>query len=375
MERAAGESWVVGVDVGGSGIRVGAAPAGRPVDPAGVRTVGSAAAARVSASAGGQDGRALLDRLLPALGALVAGLPDGAGIGAVAVGATGMALLGRDLAARLPGPLARATGARRLVLAGDAVTAYVGALGTAAGVVVAGGTGLVAIGLRPGGNWCRADGWGQLLGDCGGGAWLGRAGLEAALRAQDGRNGGSPALLAAAERHYGPVAGLPAALQPRPDRAALLAEFAPAVVAAAGGGCPVAADLLRRAGEEIADSASAAAAAAGRTEPRLALTGGLFRFDPLRRATLDALAVRLPAARPRPPDGPPLLGALRLARAAATATTTPAAPASALGSATVSTATISSATVGTAAPDFPWPLDPPLLAVLDLPAADGPRRP
>ncbi|MFB8239160.1 BadF/BadG/BcrA/BcrD ATPase family protein [Kitasatospora purpeofusca] len=365
MEQAAGECWVIGVDVGGSGIRVGAAPAGRPVDPAGVRTVGAAAAARVSASAGGQDARALLDRLLPALDALVGGLPDGAGIGAVAVGATGMALLGRDLAARLPGPLARATGARRLVLAGDAVTAYVGALGTAAGVVVAGGTGLVAIGLRPGGGWCRADGWGQLLGDCGGGAWIGRAGLEAALRAQDGRNGGSPVLLAAAERHYGPVAGLPAALQPRPDRAALLAEFAPAVVAAAEEGCPVAAGLLRRAGEEIAASATAAAAAAGRAEPRLALTGGLFRLDPLRRATLDALAVRLPAARPGPPDGPPLLGALRLAVAASAAVST----------STVSTSVVSTAPVSTAAAGFPWPLDPPLLAVLDLPADDGPRRP
>ncbi|MFE6748532.1 BadF/BadG/BcrA/BcrD ATPase family protein [Kitasatospora purpeofusca] len=358
MEQTAGECWVVGVDVGGSGVRVGAAPADRPVDPAVTRTVAAAAAARVSASAGGQDARALLDRLLPALGSLVAGLPGGARIGAVAVGATGMALLGRDLAARLPGPLARATGARRLVLAGDAVTAYAGALGTAAGVVVAGGTGLVAIGLRPGGSWCRADGWGQLLGDCGGGAWIGRAGLEAALRAQDGRNGGSPVLLAAAERHYGPVAGLPAALQPRPDRAALLAEFAPAVVAAAEEGCPVAGGLLRRAGEEIAATATAAARAAGGAGPRLALTGGLFRFDPLRRATLDALAVRLPTARPGPPDGPPLLGALRLAAAAS------AAPALRGG-----------APIGTVAPGFPWPLDPPLLSLLDLPAADGPRGP
>lgn len=164
------------------------------------------------------------------------------------------------------------------------------------------------------------------------------------------------------------MAGLPAALQPRPDRAALLAEFAPAVVAAAGEGCPVAAGLLRRAGEEIAATATAAAEAAGLAEPRLALTGGLFRFDPLRRATLDALAVRLPAARPGRPDGPPLLGALRLAVAASAAVSTSA----------VSTTAVSSAPVSTAAPDFPWPLDPPLLAVLDLPdrpADDGPRRP
>ncbi|MFF2950228.1 BadF/BadG/BcrA/BcrD ATPase family protein [Kitasatospora sp. NPDC057965] len=331
MERTPGERWVAGVDVGGSGIRLALAPARWPDGLAGARTAELAAPARVSAAAGGQDARALLDHLLPALRGLAGGLPDGAWIGAVAVGATGMALLGRDLAARLPGPLARVTGARQLVLAGDAITAHVGALGADAGVTVAGGTGLVAIGFHPGSGWRRADGWGQLLGDCGSGGWLGRAGLEAALRAYDGRPGGSAPLLAAAERRYGPVTDLPAALQPRPDRAALLAAFAPDVAAAAEQGCPVAAGLLRRAGEEIAATATAAAASAGLPAPDLALTGGLFRLTALHRATLDALAARLPAARLRTPDGPPLLGALRLA---------------------------------VTAPDLPWPLHPPLLTLL-----------
>ncbi|MFB6892059.1 N-acetylglucosamine kinase [Kitasatospora sp. NPDC056327] len=326
---------MVGVDVGGSGIRVALAPARWPGGLAGARTTEVAAAARVSPAAGGQDAEALLGRLLPAIDGLAAGLPPGARIGAVAVGATGMALLGRDLAARLPGPLARATGARRLVLAGDAVTAHVGALGTDAGVTVAGGTGLVATGHRPGGGWRRADGWGQLLGDCGSGGWLGRAGLEAALRAYDGRTGGSPALLAAAERRYGPVTGLPAALQPRPDRAALLAEFSPDVAAAAKDGCAVAAGLVGRAGEEIAATATAVATATGLPAPHLALTGGLFRLDPLRLAARRALADSLPGARLRDPDGPPLLGALRLAASAALS------------------------------PDLPWPLDPPLLDLLD----------
>ncbi|MER5350912.1 BadF/BadG/BcrA/BcrD ATPase family protein [Kitasatospora sp. NPDC002551] len=331
MERTAGECWIAGADVGGSGIRVALAPDRWPEGLAGARTAELAAPARVSAPAGGLDARALLDRLLPALQGLAAGLPDGARIGAVAVGATGMALLGRDLAARLPGPLARATGARHLVLAGDAITAHVGALGTDAGVTVAGGTGLVAIGYRPGAGWRRADGWGQLLGDCGSGGWLGRSGLEAALRAYDGRPGGSPLLLAAAERRYGPVTGLPAALQPRPDRAALLAAFAPDVATAAGEGCPVAAGLLRRAGEEIAATATAAASSAGLPAPDLALTGGLFRLTSLHRAALAALATHLPTARLRTPDGPPLLGALRLAATA---------------------------------PRLPWPLHPPLLGLL-----------
>ncbi|WP_286163484.1 hypothetical protein [Streptomyces sp. NRRL S-495] len=40
----------------------------------------------------------------------------------------------------------------------------------------------------------------------------------------------------------------------------------------------------------------------------------------------------------------------------------------------MSTAAVRTAAVSTAVPEFPWPLDPPLLAVLalpDLPADDG----
>ncbi|MEU6239401.1 hypothetical protein ABZ885_41380, partial [Kitasatospora sp. NPDC047058] len=111
-----GSSWVVGIDVGGTGVRLALAPAGQTADLGAARTRELPAPARIADS--GHDADTLLGRLLPALEALVAGLPHGARIGAVAVGATGMALLGRDLAARLPGPLVRTTGAQRLVLAG-----------------------------------------------------------------------------------------------------------------------------------------------------------------------------------------------------------------------------------------------------------------
>lgn len=110
------------------------------------------------------------------------------GIGTAVVGAAGFASLGDGLRAELPGALEREFGVRTVALVADAVTAYTGALGPRPGAVVAAGTGLVAIGtdLK---SWRRADGWGHLLGDCGGGAWIGRAGLEAALRAHDGRPG------------------------------------------------------------------------------------------------------------------------------------------------------------------------------------------
>jgi N-acetylglucosamine kinase-like BadF-type ATPase len=230
------------------------------------------------------------------------------------MGAAGLATLGDDLRAELPAALARELGARRVALAADAVAAYAGALGTRPGAVVAAGTGLIALGtdLR---GWRRADGWGHLLGDCGGGAWIGRAGLEAALRAHDGRPGGSGRLLARAEAVFGPVTGLPGQVYPRSDRPAVLASFAPEVAVCAADD-PVAAGILGVAARHMAESAAAVCPASG--EPRVALTGGLFRLgEPLLVPLRQELARQLPQARLVPAEGDPLHGAARIALALA----------------------------------------------------------
>ncbi|WP_405746862.1 ATPase [Streptomyces sp. NBC_01525] len=313
--RTAGPA-VLGVDSGGSGLRLAVAPVAAP--HARPETL-YASDTPVRTGERGIDARHLLDQLLPAAEKLrqTVGV---SGFAAVCVGAAGMATLGQDLRAALPRALADAFGVRDLALATDAVTGYAGALGQRPGVVVAAGTGLVALGADPasGDGWRRADGWGHLLGDCGGGAWIGRAGLEAALRAHDGRPGGSPALLRAAEEQFGPVSGLPGQLYPRADRPAVLASFAPYVAREAAGDA-VAAGIVREAAEQIADTAAAACPPGpGRA---VALTGGLFRLGEVLRAPVRAgLAARLPDAVCAEPDGGPLDGALRLAAALATDT-------------------------------------------------------
>ncbi|WP_197356228.1 N-acetylglucosamine kinase, partial [Streptomyces clavuligerus] len=234
-----------------------------------------------------------------------------------------------------------------VALASDAVTAYAGALGQRPGAVVAGGTGMVALGTDLT-RWRRADGWGHLLGDCGGGAWIGRAGLEAALRAHDGREGGSPALLAAAESAFGPARELPDRVYPRPDRPAVLASFAPEVGRCAADGDAVAARILALAARHVAEAAGAvcpevprgapmsatgrrvvaggplaggapgAVAVAAVGPPEVALTGGLFRMGaPLLVPLREELSRRLPYARLVPAAGDPLDGALVLASALA----------------------------------------------------------
>ncbi|MGV9278675.1 N-acetylglucosamine kinase [Streptomyces griseosporeus] len=309
---AGSQGVFLAVDSGGSGLRVALGAAGRGV------VVQRAVAEPVRTGARGIDAGHLMELLVP----VVRALAEESGLGqpvTAAVGAAGLSTLGADLRAELPGALHRAFGVRRLALAADAVTAYTGALGARPGAVIAAGTGLIAVGTDLA-RWRRADGWGHLLGDCGSGAWIGRAGLEAALRAYDGRPGGSARLLARAEETFGPVPGLPGRLYPRPDRPAVLASFAPQVAAcAAADADPVAAGILADAARHMAESAAAVCPPDG--APLVALTGGLFRAgEPLLAPLERELARLLPHARRVPAEGDPLHGAARIAAALATDT-------------------------------------------------------
>ncbi|MFF3326900.1 N-acetylglucosamine kinase [Streptomyces sp. NPDC002889] len=305
-------SRVLGVDSGGSGLRVALADV---KDPERVETTVSSRPVRTGNS--GIDAGHMLEQLLP----MARGLLERAGGGelsAVVIGAAGMATLGDRLRAELPAALASSLGVHRMGLATDAVTAYAGALGQRPGVVVAAGTGLVALGTDLA-AWRRADGWGHLLGDCGGGAWIGRAGLEAALRAHDGRRGGSAALLARVESVFGPAAELPVLLYPRTDRSAVLASFAPEVARSADQD-PVSAGILALAARHIAEAAAAACPSPGDmpTGCEVALTGGLLKLgEPLLAPLREELAGQLPHARRVSAAGDPLSGAVLLAAALA----------------------------------------------------------
>ncbi|MFG2651822.1 N-acetylglucosamine kinase [Streptomyces sp. NPDC048436] len=310
-------SWVLGVDSGGSGMRVALSGLDGVGCPAPISSKES-----VRTGARGIDAGDFTEQLLPMARELLE-QAGGGRVTAVGIGAAGMATLGDDLRAELPAALHQALGVRRLALAADAVTAYAGALGERAGAVVAAGTGMIAVGTDLM-SWRRADGWGHLLGDCGGGAWIGRAGLDAAMRAFDGRRGGSKALLTRAEELFGPAPGLPGQLYPRTDRPALLASFAPEVALCAADD-PVAEEILRDAARHIAEAAAAVcptshAMREGEAErPDVALTGGLFRMGeallgPVRAELKDLL----PHARLVPAAGDPLDGAVRIAADIAT---------------------------------------------------------
>jgi len=217
--------------------------------------------------------------------------------------------------------LARHLGIERVVLTGDVVTAYAGALGLQPGVVVAAGTGAVALAVAADAA-ARSDGWGHLLGDAGSGFWVGRRGLEQALRAHDGR-GGSPLLAGLAECHIGPLDELPARVDGSVNPAAAVAAFAVQVAEAAARGDEVARSIWVEAAAELAATVAGCARRlfpAGASIP-VSWSGGLFAagrsqdggllLDPF----LQRLAELLPGAVPTPPAGDALAGATRLADA------------------------------------------------------------
>jgi N-acetylglucosamine kinase-like BadF-type ATPase len=183
-------------------------------------------------------------------------------------------------------------------------------------VVVAAGTGSVALGVDPSGRHAKVDGLGYILGDQGSGFAVGRRGLASALRHHDGR-GGSAALAALAERTYGRLDRLAAEVYASENPPATVARFALAVAEAARSGDADAIAIWRDAAEELVDTATAALDRLGWTDEPMPLswTGRLFDagrvlWDPF----VDSVAVRAPRLTLQSPRGDSLSGALDLAR-------------------------------------------------------------
>lgn len=265
---------------------------------------------KVRAVGGGFEGTypgVLTDRpLLPQLAAAVrAARAAGARFGVVTVGTSGLTEAENDPGRLLA--LCAHAGVERVLLAHDSITSYLGALGPEQGVVVAAGTGVVTLGVGPRGL-ARVDGWGHLLGDAGSAYWIGRAALDAVLRAHDGR-GPATALTGVVTARFPRLDQAYIELQADPARVQVVAGFAEAVSRLAGTDT-VAAEICARAGAELALSAVAAARVAGLGEdPAVCFVGNVFRSDAVGAACLAALAGAMPAFRAVAPRGVGLDGA------------------------------------------------------------------
>lgn len=235
-------------------------------------------------------------------------------ISAVAGGMTGLYGVAPNvdhLALRLSATL----GVTRVLVADDALTSHLGALGGEPGALIAAGTGIVGLGIGPKGA-ARVDGMGSLIGDSGSGWWVSRLGAIAAISATDGRFGGSPRLLELLEAKYGPVAEYPFRVSQAPSPVGFVASFASDIADAAREGDSVALSIWAQAGEHIGNAVVAAAARTGFKRHAHfpwavtgRLTGAADLFDPtLTRIVTD----HFPHAFRVSPTGSSLDGAERL---------------------------------------------------------------
>ena len=144
----------------------------------------------------------------------------------------------------------------------DSVSGFLGTMGLNLGVVTAVGTGVVTLGVGHS-KIARVDGWGNLIGDAGSAYWIGRAGLEAAMKSYDGRTDKSQ-LETLLENFSHPEEAY-IELQTDVNRVALIASFAKAVTEIAESDA-TAKDIVQRAGSELALSAVTAAKRVGLLE-------------------------------------------------------------------------------------------------------------
>ena len=193
-----------------------------------------------------------------------------------------------------------------IALISDGLAAHAGACGGGAGTVLIAGTGAVVFTVDGAGKVRQIDGWGPWLGDEGSGRWIGQRGLQAALRASDGR-GPETALLGDAAKLAGGLAELPRWTSAMGAPARTLGTFAPTVIARAADGDEVATGIVDEACRLLAIACVAASDDTG----QVCVTGGL-ASQPHFRARLDS-ALRTSGLTTIPPLGDALNGAALVA--------------------------------------------------------------
>ena len=162
-----------------------------------------------------------------------------------------------------------------VLVVSDAATALVASVGSSPGICLTWGTGVVALALDGAGSWWQSGGRGFLLGDVGGGSWIGRQGIFDALDHLDGKPG-SELLSRELKGTFGSLEELRPLLQSSPSPACIFASFAPTVLDAATKGDRSAARITQEATAAIKSEIDALV---GHFDPEqeftVALTGGI----------------------------------------------------------------------------------------------------
>ncbi len=194
----------------------------------------------------------------------------------------------------------------------DFEIALAGALGERKGVIVLAGTGSLAYGVNAAGESALVGGWGYLLDDSGSGYWLGRRGLEAVVRAGDGR--GDPSTLTdsllGALGMRKPLDLVPWLYHANTSRTRAVAALAPLVLHDAETGDAVATAIVTEGVEELTLAARTVIRRLSMRTPKIAFAGGVLTSPNVLSTRLAAVLEldSLPV-----PRYPPVIGAALLA--------------------------------------------------------------
>jgi glucosamine kinase len=251
--------------------------------------------------------------LLTQLAEVCARLPDARSLPSVGAGIAGYDSAAAGEKAEVSRALRRALPRARVRVASDARTAHLGAFWGGPGALLVAGTGAVALAVDLAGASYWAGGLGPVLGDEGGGGWIGREGCLAAARSIDGR--GPPTGLAQrCERTFGvPATQLGALLAASPSPAGLFGRFASGVLEAWLEGDEQAGCIAEHAATHLAAAAIAVLRRLGAQNRQFAMVGGLSTHATFAAAVISRVAAAVPTAVCVPARGDALDGAALLA--------------------------------------------------------------
>ncbi|MDZ4770917.1 MAG: BadF/BadG/BcrA/BcrD ATPase family protein [Chloroflexota bacterium] len=296
---------ILGIDGGGSNLRVAAVEMGDPTRPFIV-----AQATRGAANPGAIGREAAAALIHDAIGELRASVKQP--IAAVGIGVAGANPLYADdwlratIASALPVPAATAT---------DIEIALVGAHGMRRGAIVVAGTGSVALAIADDGRSAQVGGWGYLLGDEGGGYWIGLEALRLVTRWADAPTAEHQFMAQAIVKQIGvtrPHELIAWTYRGGAPDVRAIAALASGVIDLANAGVPLARSIIQRAADHLTRLVRQAKARIDVAALPIAFGGGLLMSDnPLSQELVYSLEL---SDRPES-KYPPVVGAAILARA------------------------------------------------------------
>jgi N-acetylglucosamine kinase-like BadF-type ATPase len=207
--------------------------------------------------------------------------------------------------------------AREVVVVNDTIGALRAGTSRSWGVGLVCGQGINASAIAPSGRMAGFPAVGDVAGDWGGGGGVGMAGLQAAVRGEDGRSPHTSLERAVpAFFRLRTAAAVTRALYVGRIRESEIARLSPVVFAEAKAGDPVARSIVDRLATELAAWATALIRRLRMTrlDPEVVLAGGVFRTDDAR--FYAELQRQIRAVAPRATlvhlQGPPVTGAVLL---------------------------------------------------------------